>query len=281
MGPGESWGYRARARDPLVEVRVLRLGTSKPPRVLVVFVDDVFEGKEEWVSPARLKVLWSEAEEFQASEVRWNRLASVGPAQDDPRGDAASEILDKYLDEEIATVNYRGGTALCLKDPKLLAEQLGLQVEQLTSFPEAFTEGGCAISPWPAAELVAKALARRNADQILRRVAREEQQARYDSIYGRPYPRSGVPRRISAEICAEVDRESGAPLREVLRSWCGADNVDRFDELIALHQEIQRVGDVAQRMIDAMKANGEDVLASEFQRELDTPGEEPRGASAY
>lgn len=121
MEPGESWGYRARARDPLVEVRVLRLGTSKPPRVLVAFVDDVFEGKEEWVSPARLKVLWPEAEEFQASEVRWNRLASVGPAQDDPRGDVASEILDKYLDEEIATVNYRGGTALCLKDPKLLA----------------------------------------------------------------------------------------------------------------------------------------------------------------
>lgn len=47
MEPGESWGYRARGVDPLVEVRVLRHGDKRPSRVLIAFVDDAFEGKTE------------------------------------------------------------------------------------------------------------------------------------------------------------------------------------------------------------------------------------------
>ena len=54
---GESWAYRARSIDQLVEVEVLRIGTSKPARVLVRFVADEFEGRRDWVPPARLKVL--------------------------------------------------------------------------------------------------------------------------------------------------------------------------------------------------------------------------------
>lgn len=58
--PGESWAYRARGVDLLVEVVVVCVGTRKPARVLVRFVDDEFEGREQWVPPVRLKVPWSE-----------------------------------------------------------------------------------------------------------------------------------------------------------------------------------------------------------------------------
>lgn len=47
MEPGESWAYRARGIDPLVEVRVVREGSQKPARVLVHFVAAEFEGREE------------------------------------------------------------------------------------------------------------------------------------------------------------------------------------------------------------------------------------------
>jgi len=40
MEPGQSWGYRARRVDDLIEVLMLRLGTQSPPRVLVRFVED-------------------------------------------------------------------------------------------------------------------------------------------------------------------------------------------------------------------------------------------------
>lgn len=47
MESGESWAYRARGVDPLVEVRVARQGGAEAARVLVRFVADEFEGREE------------------------------------------------------------------------------------------------------------------------------------------------------------------------------------------------------------------------------------------
>lgn len=44
----ESLGhYRARQVDELFQLQVVRLGTRRPARVLVQFVDDAFEGREE------------------------------------------------------------------------------------------------------------------------------------------------------------------------------------------------------------------------------------------
>lgn len=45
---GESSAYRARQIDDVVEVEVLKLGMQRPPRVLVRFVDERFEGRQEW-----------------------------------------------------------------------------------------------------------------------------------------------------------------------------------------------------------------------------------------
>ncbi|GAP61252.1 hypothetical protein AHiyo1_49340 [Arthrobacter sp. Hiyo1] len=273
MEPGESWAYRGRGVDPLVEVRVVRQGTQKPARVLVRFVSDEFEGKEEWVPPGRLKVLWSQAAEFQAREERWARMSAAGPGWEDPREDAASEIFDEYVDTELATVNYRRGASITVKQPEALAALLGLRVEQLTDHPEAFTEDGTVVAPWPATELVARAVAKQNAEKILQRVQNEEKQARYAAIHGKHQWRGRRDDYISPEISEEVDREFSAPIRAVLRSWCGAENVERFDELIELRKEIKRVGDVAQNAINALRAHGHQALASQFESELGTPVE--------
>ncbi|MFZ2624720.1 MAG: hypothetical protein WAX29_05695 [Propionibacterium sp.] len=58
MEIGEHWGYRKRGTDPLVEVEILKIGTQKPARTLVGFVAEKFEGRQEWIPPSRLKVLW-------------------------------------------------------------------------------------------------------------------------------------------------------------------------------------------------------------------------------
>jgi len=50
---GESWAYRARQVDYAVAVEVMKLGTQRPARVLVRFVDERFEGRQEWAPPAR------------------------------------------------------------------------------------------------------------------------------------------------------------------------------------------------------------------------------------
>lgn len=271
MEPGESWAYRARGVDPLVEVRVVRQGAQKPARVLVRFVADEFEGKEEWVPPARLKVLWSQAAEFQAREERWARMCAVGPGQEDPRDYAASEIFDEYVDSELATINYRDGDSITIKHPEVLAARLGLRVEQLTDYPEAFIEDGAVVAPWPATELVARTVAEQNAEKVLQRVQAEEKKARYAAIHGEHLSRGRRDDYISPEISEEVDREFSGPIREVLRSWCGSENVERFDELVELRKEIKRVGDVAQSAINALRAHGHPALASQLELELGTP----------
>ena len=43
---GETWAYRARSVDPLVQVFVMRIGSKRPVRVLIRFVDAESEGRD-------------------------------------------------------------------------------------------------------------------------------------------------------------------------------------------------------------------------------------------
>src|ERR1700722_18430135 len=110
--PGQSWAYRARQGDELAEVRVIRLGTQRPARVLVRFADDAFEGREEWVPPARLKVLWAGAAEFRAREERWDKVRAAGLPLDDPREDAAGTVVETLLSDDGIGIGYRASGAV-------------------------------------------------------------------------------------------------------------------------------------------------------------------------
>ncbi|MCW2659268.1 MAG: hypothetical protein JWP83_420 [Mycobacterium sp.] len=103
---GESWAYRARPIDDVVEVEVLKLGTQRPPRLLVRFVDERFEGRQEWVSPARLKVRWAAVDGFREHEARWNRIDELGIG-DDPVGRAAEVVFETLIDHDVARMEHR------------------------------------------------------------------------------------------------------------------------------------------------------------------------------
>jgi hypothetical protein len=274
MEPGDSWAYRARQVDPLVEVFVVRLGTQKPARVLVRFVDDEFEGREEWVPPARLKVPWSEVEEYRVREKRWDRLYATGLDRDDPREDAALQVLELLIGNEVASIGYRQGGAISICQPEALANQLGLGVEQLTGHPDSFAEDGVVIAPWEVTELVVRTAAEQSPERIMQCVWAEERKARYEAIHGHYLLTTrGKETYISPERSVEFDTDYLKPRREVLRSWCGVQAVERFDELVELRREIKRVGDVALSAIAALRAAGHVSQASRLERELGTPVE--------
>jgi hypothetical protein len=276
MEPGESWAYRARSVDPVVEVRVVRVGTQKPARVLVRFVDEEFEGKEDWVPPARLKVLWEHVDAFRAREARWDALTELGLPRDDPREYAAEHVFINHIDSAHAFFGYfNDGCAIHLVDPGALARALGLDVVELTGHPAAFVEDGVLIAPWPVTEVVVTAAARKNAEAILNHVDAEERQAQHDAIHGR-YSRSGRGRDayyFDPETSREMDLGFSRPIRDVLRGWCGHDADERFDELIELRKEIRRVGDIAQQAIDLLDRSGVGSEAVRLRRELGTPVE--------
>ena len=124
-------------------------------------------------------------------------------------------------------------------------------------------------------ELIVKAAVRQNPAPVLEYVADEERKAKYEAIHGRwsRGGRRGSDHYFKPEICIEVDNDYSRPRREILRSWCGAEAADRFDELAELRKEIRRVGEVAQSAIDALRSAGREAEASRLQRELGTPVE--------
>ena len=276
MEPGESWAYRARGIDPVVEVHVVRVGTQKPARVLVRFVDAEFEGKEDWVPPSRLKTLWEYVEGFRAREVRWDAVTSPGLPQDDPREEAAEIVFTELIDGELAHFGYfsQGGIVF-IRDIDALAAFLCVDASQLSSHKDSFIEDGNLIAPWDVTELVVSTAARNDPAPILRYVDAEERTARNEAIHGR-YARTSRGQEsffIEPEWCLENDEKRNKPARAILRSWCGADATDRFDELAELRKEIRRVGDVAQQAISLLEHTESKSAAARLRRELGTPVE--------
>jgi hypothetical protein len=102
---GQRWAYRKGARDIVacVDVTLLapttRIGSSRPLRVRVRFIDDEYEGREDWVPSGQLKVLWEHVDSWQASEDRWAAVRDISAdVRDTPEEDAAGRILDTLPD---------------------------------------------------------------------------------------------------------------------------------------------------------------------------------------
>lgn len=268
--PREAWAYRARHVDPLVQVLVRRIGSRRPIRALVRFVDPSFEGLEEWVPPARLKAPWAEAEAYEARERRWDAADAACGEDDDPETSAAGIVFDQLIPNDIAELCYHADGALSVRDVPALTALVGLDAADF-DHPLSFVDDGMLIVPWPITRAVAKRAAERDATPILRYVQREEADARREAAYGEVHRRRGGPWHISPEICAEVDEEHGRPVRDILRAWCGAEAVDRWDELRELRREVLRLGELVQSAVDGLRRQGARRQADEIERQLGIP----------
>jgi hypothetical protein len=275
LAVGQTWAYRARQVDDVVEVEVLKLGTQRPPRVFVRFVEERFEGRQEWVPPARLKVRWEAVDVFRASEARWDRIFELGRGFDDPADGAATEVFTALIAGDIARMEYREAGACRITDSGRLADLTGLDAAVWRQCAEGFIEGADLVVPWPVTEQIAAAAARRNPAPILDAVQTEENEARHEAIHGRHYRGRGSDPgfTVSAESCISTDNEHGKPRRAILRQWCGAEAVDRYDELVELRKEIHRVGQIAETAIAALRGAGRKPEAENLARQLGTPVE--------
>ena len=279
--PESIWGrtrgtvLRPRHVDDVVEVEVLKVGTQRPLRVLVTFVDESFEGRQEWVPPARLKVLWESVDGFRDNEAHWNRMAELGRGFDDPADATASEVFDALIARDVARMEYREAGACRITHLERLSELTGLDCAVWAQCPDGFTDGDDLVVPWPITEQIAAAAARCNPAPILEAVQREETESRHRAIHGQRYrgrgstPDSAIP----PEICIKVDNELVKPRLTILRGWCGVAAVDRFDELVELRKEIHRIGQIAESANNALRTAGRRQDADELTRQLGMPVE--------
>ena len=276
---GEAWAYRARYQDPLVQVVVVRFGVKTPRRVRVRFVDDEFEGREDWVPPARLKAPWQEVDAFIARERRWEAVVSASPEYDAPDESAASIVFDLLIDSGLATLGYNAERGVIrIHDVDGLATYLDLDPAEQRADAVSFEEEGDLVAPWPITITVAKRAAERDPHTILRYVEHEEADARREAVFGRAYPKRGKSKawEVSPEICAQVDEEHGKPVRAVLRDWCGVEPVELRSELAEVRKETARLGALAESALDALRRSGQVREANRLEREFGTAQEDAR-----
>ncbi|HET7325770.1 MAG TPA: hypothetical protein VFJ14_00645 [Nocardioidaceae bacterium] len=134
---GDVYGYRARSIDDLVPVKVLKEGTKKPARVLIRFEGPAMEGREEWVPPTRLKVHWAQVDEFRAEEARWSAVEALSPYQDSAEVNAAKQVCELLVDDEIADFGYKDAH-LTVHDVPGLAALAGVDDSFVTSHGASF-----------------------------------------------------------------------------------------------------------------------------------------------
>ncbi|THA83151.1 PE-PGRS family protein [Streptomyces sp. A0592] len=267
MEIGEHWAYRARPKElggALRRVEIVRVGgAGRSGSVHVRFLDGDAAGLQEWVNPHCLLVLWADVDSFRADDAAELALAEASRAV---RGSAEFEAARMIL----GFVRPKGRLRLrkAVADAGVLelghldetAPLVGMNAAQLRNDPMLHEDRkGCSLVGWPITERIARQAAQRLADEILpevdqRQRAMEEERDR-SSWYG-------YQRRDDRKLDAEKEA-----LRTV-REWCGQEQAERHDELVALRSEVLRLGELVERAVKTLRDRGHGVIASTIERDL-------------
>jgi hypothetical protein len=261
--------------DAVTPVSVVRVGKRQPPRVLVRFLDDSYEGHEEWVPPGRLQVLWTDVEAWQDMEDKWEAVVVPSEGVDgSAEFQAAVTFVDVVASPEVLEILWQGAAGVLLvRDPEQAAELLGTDAACFLSDRLAFSDNdGTVVVPWSTTLPLLRSAAPRFSDALLNQVDKEERRAAQRAIYGDHWGGRKVSDYTPPEICAEVDAQY-APGLQLLREWCGTEIVERHEELAALRAELLRVGELAERAISALEEAGLTKSAKPLRGELDLPNE--------
>ncbi|WP_430336284.1 hypothetical protein [Rhodococcus sp. ACT016] len=122
----------------MVEVEVLKVGAQRPARVQIRWIGEEFEGKQEWVPPARLKVMWSGVDGFIADEARWKAVRELSPGRNGIEDSVVWEIFDAGIDVDIAECGYNEDSGVIrIHDVARLSELLAIPEEELRADPRS------------------------------------------------------------------------------------------------------------------------------------------------
>ena len=272
---GERWAYRARATDPLVEVEVLRIGKKRPPRVFVRFIDDDFEGREDWVPPSRLKAPWGEVDALRSYEARWaaaRRITAEAMDAVDPiEVEAVELVLGGFSDLPFYAGYGKDEGLLFLCDLQAAFEEFDVDPAEMLATEGSFKDDGRFVAVWPAALTAAQRVAARRAEKLQAEMRGDEVEYREKAIHGDHHrSRDGRSWFTPPDFFRE-QLERAERVHAVISGWCGVESGDRFDELVALRAEVVRLGAIVTRAAEALDRAGLTKQARKLERDLGIP----------
>lgn len=268
---GDRCGYRQKGADPLVEVELLKIGQEqKNPRTRRVFirwVDDEFEGREQWVPAIRLKVPWADAVELMEKERRWAGIRYGVRGTTEAWAVALASMTLPKLEDLVERQNNDDEGAAIIDDVDGLAEFLGVDASFFDA-DENFVEGGRLVVAWPVTKRIVRRAVERDPYPILHYLDAEDSQRlneteHYGVITYDEEERRYV-RRLPGVQMTEHIRQSHA----ILREWCGAEPNRRESEIQALRSEIYRLGLLLEGAIKELRRARRPTTADRLERSL-------------
>jgi hypothetical protein len=278
---GKRFAYRDRIRaygEPVRPVEVTREGPPRSNKARVRWLDGEYEGLEEWVPKIRLLAPWDEAEALLEDERRM--LAAVEASGEDARDEVTWDAADKVFgimseisdpSEEII-LGYRAveENLLAIQDLDAATRRLDLDKEEMLAEPYAFVErSGWYKAPFRTAVKVAKHCCRRFPREVLGRIQKDEDELRQELVSGNLDVRESwwIDSTRHREYAEERLREL-EPVHALIRRWCGTEASEKFDEVLALREEVDRLRNLVQETAWWLKNNGHPVKAGLLRKEL-------------
>ncbi|MEU7014200.1 PE-PGRS family protein [Streptomyces sp. NPDC046385] len=267
MEIGEHWAYRARPKElgALVRrVEIVRVGGSGRSGWLHVrFLTGDDAGLQEWVNPSSLVARWEDVEAFRADDGSELGLAEVSRGVRGSVDFEAARFVLGFVRPKSKLRLRRGAADAGILEMSRLdegARLVGVEPDELRGDPMVHEnrEGLC-LAGWPVTERIARLVAGRLAEDILPEVDRRQQAIDQERTQSSWYSYS---RRDDRKLDAEA-----AVLRTV-REWCGQDKAERYDELVALREEVVRLGKLVEKSVKALRDRGHGVIASTIERDL-------------
>ncbi|MFF1351188.1 PE-PGRS family protein [Streptomyces sp. NPDC058322] len=267
MELGQHWGFRARPKElgsMVRRVEIVRVGgRGRSGWLHVRFLEGDDAGLQEWVNPSCLVARWEDVEAFRADD---SSELALAVASREVRGSADFEAARMVLGfvRPRSKLRLRRGVSdagiLELSRLEEGARLVGMDAAELRSDPMVYeNRDGLCLAGWPVTERIARLVAGRLAEDILPEVDRRQQAIEQERTQSSWYSYS---RRDDRKLDAEA-----AVLRTV-REWCGQDKAERYDELVALREEVVRLGKLVEKSVKALRDRGHGVIASTIERDL-------------
>lgn len=281
MEPGQIWAYRERSSDPncpFVSAEIVQFGPPRSQKVRVRWIGGEYPGLEAWIPRGRLCVEWEHAEAWLRDERLYEqvRVASL-EALDSVEHRAALLVISVHPVPDGILPGYdRGdGASVRVRPWPSAVSDLAVDIEELAGAPLAFVDrDGTYCAPWPVTLRLARAVAARYTEEVLRKVAVEEAELQDRVVHGWTITWGRGAKQTSTwvppERCVEALQEQ-QPIFDLVRAWCGIEATERFDRSAGLAAEVARLRKLVEEAVRRLEAAGMKYDARFLRRELDAP----------
>lgn len=269
MEIGDICIYRDHEYAPSERVQIADIQRGKQSyRADIEFLDGDKVGVHKNVLGNRLRGHWSDVAEYDLNMANWESLEDFKVTEVEES--AIETVFELLVPESVATWEWKPiHFVTTVYDAEALMKVTGVPTADLIADIAWFEQDGETMLSPEGTLLIAELACRRNPMPILEWVIEEEKVKREEC------KRGGISRRVRGgqdvttppEWEYEFYLKYSRPLYEILRQWCGHRAVSFQERLDAAEAESRRLDVLVTRLIDALKAKGDEIFANYMEEE--------------